>query len=93
MPAFFRVLGGSALENHLTYRNRRKATPTKGRKVRTDANVNRDGLIYLTETKSGKARQILINERAAQVFRELRHKDPFNPPMCSVPRMISGSMK
>jgi integrase len=138
-----------------TYRNRRKATPTKAGKPRTDASVNRDmailghilskavewgllatspfgkgkrlmfkennqrlrflteveidsllttctphlrpivetalltgmrrgellsmkweqirnGFIYLTETKSGKARQIPINERLAQVFREVR---------------------
>jgi integrase len=32
----------------------------------------RNGFIYLTETKSGKARQIPINDRLAEVFRELR---------------------
>lgn len=32
----------------------------------------RNGLIYLTETKSDKARQIPVNDRLAEVFRELR---------------------
>ncbi|MBM4295057.1 MAG: site-specific integrase [Deltaproteobacteria bacterium] len=32
----------------------------------------RNGFIYLTETKSGKARQIPINDRLAEVFREIR---------------------
>jgi len=32
----------------------------------------RNGFIYLTETKSGKGRQIPINDRLAQVFREVR---------------------
>jgi integrase len=32
----------------------------------------RNGFIYLTETKSGKARQIPINHRLAEVFREMR---------------------
>ncbi len=32
----------------------------------------RNGFIYLTETKSGKARQIPINERLAQVLKALR---------------------
>jgi len=34
----------------------------------------RNGFIYLTETKSGKARQIPINDRLAEVFKEVRHK-------------------
>jgi integrase len=33
----------------------------------------RNGFIYLTETKSGKARQIPINDRLAEVFKEVRH--------------------
>ncbi len=32
----------------------------------------RNGFIYLTETKSGKGRQIPINDRLAEVFREMR---------------------
>jgi integrase len=32
----------------------------------------RNGFIYLTETKSGKARQIPINDRLAEIFREVR---------------------
>lgn len=40
----------------------------------------RNGFIYLTETKSGKARQIPINDRAAQVFKELRHKNHLKSP-------------
>ena len=32
----------------------------------------RNGFIYLTETKSGKDRQIPINDRLAEVFREVR---------------------
>ncbi len=35
----------------------------------------RNGFIYLTETKSGKARQIPINDRLAEVFKELRRKN------------------
>jgi len=35
----------------------------------------RNGLIYLTETKSGKARQIPINDRLEQLLRELRQKN------------------
>ncbi len=35
----------------------------------------RNGLIYLTETKSGKARQIPINDRLGQLLRELRQKN------------------
>lgn len=40
----------------------------------------RNGFIYLTETKGGKARQIPLNDRAVQVLRELRHKNPFKSP-------------
>ena len=32
----------------------------------------RNGFLYLTETKSGKARQIPINDRLKEVFREVR---------------------
>jgi len=32
----------------------------------------RNGFIYWTETKSGKARQIPINDQLAEVFREVR---------------------
>lgn len=35
----------------------------------------RNGLIYLTETKSGKARQIPINDQVARVFQKLRQKN------------------
>ena len=35
----------------------------------------RNGFIYLTETKSGKARQIPINVRLAEVFKEVRRKN------------------
>lgn len=146
-----------------TFRNRRKATPTKAGKPRTDASVNRDmailghllskavewgmlevsplkkekrlmfkennhrlrflseaeieallkvccthlkaivevalltgmrrgellglkweqiqnGFIYLTETKSGKARQIPINDRLAAVFREIRLSNQLKSP-------------
>jgi len=35
----------------------------------------RNGFIYLTETKSGKGRQIPINDRLAEVFREVRRGD------------------
>jgi integrase len=35
----------------------------------------RNGFIYLKETKSGKSRQIPINERASDIFRDLRHKN------------------
>ncbi|MEM3453376.1 MAG: integrase, partial [Candidatus Hadarchaeum sp.] len=40
----------------------------------------RNGFIYLTETKSGKARQIPINDRLAQIFRELRQKNQLKSP-------------
>jgi len=40
----------------------------------------RNGFIYLKETKSAKARQIPINDRAAQAFRELRHKNQLKSP-------------
>lgn len=32
----------------------------------------RNGFIYLTETKSGKARQISINDRLDEVFQKIR---------------------
>ncbi len=40
----------------------------------------RNGFIYLTETKSGKARQIPINDRLAQVFREVRRGNQLKSP-------------
>lgn len=40
----------------------------------------RNGFIYLTETKSGKARQIPINDHLAQVFKELRQKNQLKSP-------------
>ena len=40
----------------------------------------RNGFIYLTETKSGKARQIPINDRLAQVLKELRQKNQLKSP-------------
>ena len=40
----------------------------------------RNGLIYLTETKSGKARQIPINDRLSQLLRELRQKNQLISP-------------
>lgn len=40
----------------------------------------RNGQIYLTETKSGKARQIPINDRLAHVLRELRQKNQLKSP-------------
>ena len=35
----------------------------------------RNGFIYLSETKSGKARQIPINDRLAQVLKDMRKKN------------------
>jgi integrase len=35
----------------------------------------RNGFIYLTETKSGKARQIPVNDRLDAVLRDLRRKN------------------
>jgi len=40
----------------------------------------RDGFIYLTETKSGKARQIPLSDRAAQVLRELQIRNKWKSP-------------
>lgn len=40
----------------------------------------RNGYIYLTKTKSDKSRQIMINDRVAQVFRELRAKNKWKSP-------------
>ena len=40
----------------------------------------RNGFIYLTETKSGKARQIPVNERLAEVFREVRQDNQLKSP-------------
>jgi integrase len=40
----------------------------------------RNGFIYLTETKSGKARQIPINDRLAEVFRGLRRNNQLKSP-------------
>ena len=40
----------------------------------------RNGFIYLTETKSGKARQIPINDRLAEVFREVRRGNQLKSP-------------
>ena len=40
----------------------------------------RNGFIYLTETKSGKARQIPLDDRAAQVLKELRQKNQLKSP-------------
>jgi integrase len=40
----------------------------------------RNGFIYLKETKSGKGRQIPINDQAARVFRELRKKNQLKSP-------------
>ena len=40
----------------------------------------RNGQIYLTETKSGKSRQIPINDRLAHVLRELRQKNQLKSP-------------
>jgi integrase len=40
----------------------------------------RNGFIYLTETKSGKARQIPINDRLAEVFREVRRENQLKSP-------------
>jgi integrase len=40
----------------------------------------RNGFIYLTETKAGKSRQIPINERSAQILRELRQKNQLKTP-------------
>ncbi|MCL6622894.1 MAG: site-specific integrase, partial [Syntrophobacterales bacterium] len=40
----------------------------------------RDGFIYLTETKSGKARQIPVSDRAAQVLRELQIRNQWKSP-------------
>lgn len=40
----------------------------------------RNGFIYLKETKSGKSRQIPINDQAARVFRDLRKKNQLKSP-------------
>lgn len=40
----------------------------------------RNGFIYLTETKSGKGRQIPINDRLTEVFREVRRGNQLKPP-------------
>jgi integrase len=40
----------------------------------------RNGFIYLTETKSGKDRQIPINDRLAEVFREVRRGSHLKSP-------------
>lgn len=40
----------------------------------------RNGFIYLTETKSGKARQIPINDRLSEVFREVRRGNQLKSP-------------
>ena len=40
----------------------------------------RNGFIYLTETKSGKARQIPINDRLAEIFREVRRENQLKSP-------------
>jgi integrase len=40
----------------------------------------RNGFIYLTETKSGKARQIPINDRLSEVFREVRRGNRLKSP-------------
>jgi integrase len=40
----------------------------------------RNGFIYLTETKSGKGRQIPINDRLAEVFREVRRGNQLKSP-------------
>jgi integrase len=40
----------------------------------------RNGFIYLTETKGGKARQIPINDHLAGVLKELRRKDQLKAP-------------
>ena len=42
----------------------------------------RNGLIYLTETKTGKARQIPINDQAAAVFQELQTKESAKIALC-----------
>lgn len=40
----------------------------------------RNGFIYLTETKSNKARQIPVNDRLAEVFREVRRGNQLKSP-------------
>jgi len=40
----------------------------------------RDGFIYLKETKSGKSRQIPLDDRAAQVLRDLQVKNKWKSP-------------
>jgi len=40
----------------------------------------RNGFIYLTETKSGKARQIPVNDRLAEVFREVHRGNQLKSP-------------
>ena len=40
----------------------------------------RHGFIYLTETKTGKARQIPINDQVARVFKELRRENQMKSP-------------
>jgi integrase len=40
----------------------------------------RNGFIYLTETKSGKARQIPINDQVARVLQKLRQQNQLKSP-------------
>ena len=42
----------------------------------------RNGFIYLTETKSGKGRQIPINDRLAEVFKEVRRGNQLKSDLC-----------
>jgi integrase len=54
----------------------------------------RNGFIYLTETKSGKARQIPINDRLAEVLKEVRQGNQLKSSyvFCdSKGRQVSGS--
>ncbi len=53
----------------------------------------RNGFIYLTETKSGKPRQIPMNDRLAQVFREVRRGNQLKSPYVFCDSRGDGSMK
>ncbi len=56
----------------------------KGELLRLKWNQVRDGFIYLTETKSGKARQIPLDDRAVLVLREQQIRNEWKSPFVFV---------
>ena len=53
----------------------------------------RNGFIYLTEAKSGKARQIPINEWLAEEFQEIRRGNKLKSSYVFLARTASGFRK